>query len=147
MKYAMLEETERADHLHTGACLCGEVRFALREVPSAVMCHCSQCRKAQGAAFACNFPINIESFRLISGLGFLKDYRSSANKVRVFCRNCGSPLWSVREGSNDIRIRSGLLDNKLLVSPHAHIFAQDCPKWSPIKDSLPVYERFEPGRK
>lgn len=38
---------------HTGACLCGAVRFkthgALREV---VACHCSQCRKQTGLYYA-----------------------------------------------------------------------------------------------
>ncbi len=45
---------------HTGACLCGSVRFkthgALREV---VACHCSQCRKQTGFYYAAtNVPLD-----------------------------------------------------------------------------------------
>lgn len=38
---------------HTGACLCGSVRFRTRgELREVVACHCSQCRKQTGLYYA-----------------------------------------------------------------------------------------------
>lgn len=43
----------------TGGCLCGAVRYQLSEkLGPIVYCHCFQCRKASGSAFASNAPIN-----------------------------------------------------------------------------------------
>ena len=129
-----------------GGCLCGEVRFALSKLSDAVLCHCPQCRKAQGADFACNFPVASEDFQFIKGENKTQRYRSSENKVRVFCSSCASPIYSRRDNDATLRVRSGTLDATDGLNVVAHIFAQDLPAWSPIADELPQYARFEPTR-
>ena len=146
MKNQALDSNEESHFPFQGGCLCGRVRFALKRVGPAVICHCEQCRKAQGVAFACNFPISLDAFRLTRGEEALASYGSSATKSRIFCSNCGSPLWSMRDGSSEIRIRTGCLDDTSAITPSAHIFARSCPNWAHIDDSLPRYEKFEPGR-
>lgn len=37
------------DTTHTGGCLCGGVRYAIRgELRGVIACHCSQCRRTSG---------------------------------------------------------------------------------------------------
>ena len=41
------------DRMHQGSCLCGRIRFEVAgELAGIQLCHCSQCRRANGAAFA-----------------------------------------------------------------------------------------------
>ncbi|MGR8949069.1 MAG: GFA family protein [Gammaproteobacteria bacterium] len=133
-------------HKLSGGCLCGAVRYAITRPSTAVMCHCKQCRKAQGAGFACNMPVPRAAVVIDDSSGALKSYRSSDTKVRAFCGLCGSPIYSARDNNDDLRIRVGTLDNSADIEVRAHIFAPEAASWSPITDSLPTYETFEPGR-
>ena len=93
-----------------GSCLCGAVRYQIDgELGPVVLCHCSMCRKAQGSAFTANAPVPARAFRIVQGEAALRAYRSSPHKVRVFCATCGSPIYSRRDGADDLRIRVGSL--------------------------------------
>lgn len=46
--------------MYEGGCLCGEIRFEIHgEIRDVVCCHCSECRKAQGNAFATNSVVRV----------------------------------------------------------------------------------------
>ena len=50
--------------MHSGSCLCGAIRYEIRgELGPIVLCHCAQCRKAQGSAFASNAAVKATDFR------------------------------------------------------------------------------------
>ncbi|GAC1607732.1 MAG: GFA family protein [Aquirhabdus sp.] len=110
--------------MYTGSCLCGGVKFSINaELAPIQICHCSQCRKAQGSAFATNTPVSTSDFELKSGADLLTEYESSPGKRRLFCRQCGSPIYSSRDSlPNVIRIRAGLLDEPLKVKPAFHFY-------------------------
>lgn len=132
--------------MHQGSCLCGAVRYryhgAIEEVS---MCHCSQCRKAQGSAFVAVAPLRRESFKLLSGAGCLREFRASPGKVRVFCGDCGSPLYSARDDlPGVIRLRLGTLDTPLAPAKRYHAFVASKADWFDIADGLPQYPQ-RPG--
>ena len=53
---------------YTGRCLCGGIAFEVRGPRAPIqVCHCQQCRKAQGAPFATNTPVEEAAFELLSG--------------------------------------------------------------------------------
>jgi len=130
--------------MYTGSCLCGGVTFEIDgELESIQVCHCIQCRKAQGTAMATNIPVAKSAFRLLSGADLLQGYESSPGKQRVFCRRCGSPIYSERvDGPGVVRIRAGILDGDLDVRPIAHFYTAYRANWWPVDDDLP---RFEEG--
>ena len=75
-----------------GGCLCGGIRYRYDgEIEEISYCHCSQCRKAQGAPFAAVSPVAADRLEFVAGKELLAEYRSSPDKVRVFCARCGSP--------------------------------------------------------
>ncbi len=79
--------------MHTGSCLCGGVQFRIEQALEPIqVCHCSQCRKAQGTPFATNTPVSTSAFHLTAGKELLKAFESSPGKQRVFCSGCGSPI-------------------------------------------------------
>lgn len=132
--------------MQQGGCLCGGVRFQIEgELAPIQICHCGQCRKAQGGAFASNIPVAEGAFQLLAGEELLQRYESSPGKQRVFCRQCGSPLFSRHELIPGVlRIRAGLLEGDLQTRPAAHFFVASKANWWTLDDELPRYaERQE----
>jgi hypothetical protein len=133
---------------HSGRCLCGNVRYEVRgPLGPLVLCHCAQCRRAQGSAFAANAEVREADFVLLTGAESIKAFESSPGKHRVFCSNCGSPLYSRRSDRPGVfRLRVGTLETRLQGPPTAHIFATSKAPWFEILDNAPQYEGKEPGR-
>lgn len=132
-----------------GGCLCGAVRYEIAAggLGAIVLCHCSQCRKAQGSAFAANAPVRTADFRLLAGTDALRAYASSPSKWRSFCGRCGSPIHSRRDGAPEwVRLRIGTLDTPITARPAAHIHVASKAAWWPIQDALPQHPGLEPGR-
>lgn len=128
--------------MYTGSCLCGGVQFRIeQELEPIQVCHCSQCRKAQGTPFATNTPVSASAFHLTTGRGLLKEFESSPGKVRVFCGRCGSPIYSTKNTlAGVVRIRAGLLNEPLSVKPIAHFYTASKCNWWPINDGLPQFQ-------
>ncbi|MFC7694841.1 GFA family protein [Paeniroseomonas aquatica] len=80
-----------------GGCLCGSVRFAVsKPLALAAYCLCSDCRKTTGSAFNISVPVTRENFRLLSGSpkGFTKASDQGVKLTRLFCPDCGSPVYT-----------------------------------------------------
>ncbi len=134
----------------TGGCLCGAVRYRIDgPLGPVVLCHCSQCRKAQGSAFGANAPVSADDFSLLQGAEALVHYASSPGKWRAFCGRCGSPLHSRRDDKPEwLRLRIGTLDEAPAgLRPHAHIHVASKASWDDITDDLPQNAGLEPGRR
>ncbi len=126
---------------YTGSCLCGGISFRVEsELEPIQVCHCAQCRKAQGGPFAAVIPIALASFKLITGEHLLQSYESSPGKQRVFCSCCGSPIYSRRQAlPGVVRVRAGLFNEPLPVKPAWHAYTGSKCNWWPIEDDLPQY--------
>ena len=133
---------------HSGSCLCGTIRYEISgELGPIVLCHCAQCRKAQGSAFAANAAVNAADFAIVAGEEALTAYESSPGKKRHFCRRCGSPIISTRDTvPGVVRVRIGTLDSRIDASPSAHIYVASKAAWEEIHDGLPQYAGLEPSR-
>jgi hypothetical protein len=128
-----------------GSCLCGAVSY---EVTGAfkVMgnCHCSMCRKANGAAFATWGILDSQQFRWTSGEVLIQEYESSPGRQRCFCRNCGSQLVSMHSGVVG-EIVVATLDADPGERPREHIFVGSKAPWYEISDDLPQHKEWPPG--
>jgi hypothetical protein len=124
-----------------GGCLCGGVRFRISgKLGPAGYCHCKQCQRASGSAFAANAPARTAYFQLLSGDDLVSEYESSPGKFRAFCRRCGSPLYSRRNSEPELRrIRLGTLDSDPERRPLVHVWVGSKAPWCAIGDSLPQY--------
>jgi len=132
--------------LRTGGCLCGAVRYEVTGPLEPIqLCHCGQCRKAQGSAFGANIPVAAAAFRLVQGGDALREYRASPGKRRVFCGACGSPIFSQRDDTPEmLRLRVGGLDDDRGLAVGFHIQAAFQASWQPIADDLPAYPGAAP---
>jgi len=127
-----------------GSCLCGAVKYAIRSRPKALShCHCSQCRKSHGAAFASYGSVLRGDLHLIQGAAAIKSYPSSESVLRQFCSQCGSSLfWSRSQGkySGWISIALGTLDTPFTSEKQKHIEVTSKAPWYEIQDHWPQSE-------
>lgn len=127
----------------SGGCLCGAVTFRAEGEPMDVAsCHCINCRKMSGAAFATFVVFPPDKFKWLSGE--LQTYAATPDLVRAFCGDCGSPVasWRKSEGDKWIIAWAGALDQADKLKPRHHIFAKDELPWLHLNDGLPRYELF-----
>jgi hypothetical protein len=132
---------------HDGACLCGAVRFRI-EGPLAPIqiCHCGECRRAQGSAFAANIPVSSDRFELSSGEDALRAYESSPGKERVFCGVCGSPIFSrLKARPETLRIRAGAIREPIDARVGFHFHTDSKAGWWVLADELPKYPGARPA--
>lgn len=129
-----------------GSCLCGGIRYEYDgEIEEISICHCSQCRKAQGSAFAAASPLAADRFRLVSGAHLLKEFRSSSDKARAFCANCGSPIYSAKDDRPEVkRLRLGTVETPFVCNDVFHIHVDSKAPWYDFNDTHP---RFAAGKR
>ena len=126
----------------TGGCLCGAVRYTLRDGfrfrPYA--CHCTDCQTRTGGAFSEHMlfakqDIDIEG-DLDSGTyeqpsGALSTIWGCAKcKVRVFAENDKRPGFA--------SLRCGTLDRSHEVVPAAHLWVSSKQAWVTLPDRIPA---------
>ena len=114
-----------------GSCLCGAVRFSIGLPPLWVAhCHCSMCRRAQGAGFVTWVGVSEAGFVLQAGSEALARYASSAKAVRSFCSRCGSPLFfQSSRWPGEIHVTLASLDSAAGLEPQAHAYWSDHVPW------------------
>ena len=132
--------------MFSGSCLCGCINYRISCFEGPFMfCHCSRCRKSSGSASASNAVVKRANFQICHGAEHLKCYKTPAGISRIFCAECGSPIYSQKDHELDIlRIRLGTLDTPLegVIKPQAHIFVASKADWDNICDDLPQFAQF-----
>lgn len=137
-----------ATDMYQGGCLCGAVRFTISGgIRNIIYCHCSECRKAQGSAFAANGIVVADKFMLVCGEAALTGYESTPGQTKYFCKHCGSPIMSKNISKPDqVRVRLGTIESDIVERPQAHIFVTSRANWEDICGDIPQYEGYEPNR-
>lgn len=130
----------------TGSCLCGAVQYQIDGLLNKIqLCHCQQCRKAQGGAFASNISVALSDFKITQGEGQLSVYESKTRegKYRLFCSGCGSPIISKLDSAPDVvRVRAGTLDEPIDSEIIFHQFVAYKASWWDIIDGLPKLDEY-----
>ena len=129
-----------------GHCECNRVSY---ETDSDILdfshCHCSQCRRLHGAAFATFASIETDKFRYLSGEEDIKKYASSDDLKRVFCRNCGSNiLVSLNDVPEILYLSMGAIDGNPTHPEAYHIYVGSKAPWHEITDGFIQYEEAPP---
>ena len=127
----------------SGKCLCGTVRYEVKdEFHYALNCHCSNCRRATGAAFKPFAGIESGKLKITSGANQLLIYGGELAHD-VHCGKCGSLLYSLVREAQFVHVTLGTLLDSPSIRPSAHIFVGSKAPWHTITDNLPQYEEFQ----
>ena len=123
------------------SCLCGSVSIEIHgEIQQPRYCHCSNCRKASGSAYAAWGVVASRHFRWASGEELVRRYDSGGGN-RTFCARCGSPLsFEPHAISEIVGVPLGPLD--AAPPPAMHLWTRSKLSWIEIRDDLAQYETF-----
>ena len=124
--------------MHRGERLCGKVKFQItQKITDIVMCHCSECRRVQGSAFATNSNVESKNFTFLSAADNLTEFKENDNKSRFFCQSCGSPIMAkLKNNPNHTRVRLGTITTKINESIKKHTFTDSKACW----DNIPQHK-------
>lgn len=123
-----------------GGCFCGAVRYRLSADPIFVnACHCRDCQKLGGSAFALNGMVEADRVAVTKG-------HVTAHEGEARCGACRTLLWAEHPmfGSAIRFVRLGTLDEAERFPPDAHFFVRSRHPWVTIPGWLPKFETL-PG--
>ena len=133
-----------------GGCACGFVRYRLTTAPIFVnCCHCRDCQRASGSAFAINAMIEADRVVLV-GDGEPEvapaPADAHANQSVARCPHCGTALWTThRLFGPPIRfVFVGTLDAAESLPPDAHFFTRSRHNWITIPEGAAAFDTL-PG--
>ncbi|HEY6992281.1 MAG TPA: GFA family protein [Xanthobacteraceae bacterium] len=119
----------------TGGCQCGRVRYEIRAKPLSVYaCHCTECQRQSGSAFALSLPVPRDAVAVVSGTP--ATWRRVLEGGRViacfFCADCGTRLFHNPERNPQASIvKPGTLDDTTWLAPVGHIWTRSAQPWVP----------------
>ena len=134
----------RTEEVHEGSCCCGRVTYRTQGPYGTFShCHCTDCRKTHGAAFATYIGVESAGFRFDKGEGEVAGHTTETGTRRNFCRHCGSTLTcTVTSEPDNVYVATGTLDTPLRLKPEYHIFIRSKVPWIEILDGLPQHQTY-----
>ena len=124
----------------TGGCLCGALRYEARPDPdTAYCCHCRDCQIGSGSAFHAGVFADLSSFRVLSGeTATYSKVADSGNRIdRIFCPNCGTPVyWTGEKFPEQVILTVSSLDKPESIVPVREIWTHRAMPWSRIREDL-----------
>lgn len=115
-----------------GGCLCGKVRYSADAEPAFVgVCHCKNCQKGIGSAFATVVALPKAALSVEGNLKTFNDRGDSGKPLyRRFCPECGASVMDEAEAMPGVvMILSGTLDDTSWVKPTMEIFLDSAQLW------------------
>lgn len=128
----------------TGQCRCRSVTTAVADAfDYAVNCHCSNCRRATGAAFKPLAGIAAGKIAVVAGAQNVMAV-GTATAGYIHCRLCGSLLYAVVKEGTVAHVPMGTLVQAPAIRPTAHVFVGSKAPWFEISDGLPQFTQGRP---
>ena len=126
--------------------MCGGVRFEITEpLLVAGYCHCTRCQRRTGTAAAISARIAPGSLRVLSGEELIRAWTPPDGSAKVYCRDCGSALWSQRPDDPELKfVRLGAFDADPGIRPSYRQFVAYAAPWEELPDD--GLERFPERR-
>lgn len=127
-----------------GKCLCGKVEYEIENSFSQFyICHCEQCRKITGSAYASNLFGDPRQFNIICGLEKIKRFDHDVRGfTKAFCIVCGSGVPYLNSEGNSIVVPAGTLDGEPKFSKKSVIFHKEKTSWSEQNEIDTYFDGF-----
>jgi hypothetical protein len=134
------------EHILTGGCLCGAVRYEAEGEPLyAGYCCCEDCRKASGSGFIPFMGFAADRIRFS---GQPRQFVSPALRgeaTRNFCPACGGLVFGGVVGESDsFTVYAGSLDDPSAFKPTMTIFTRSRAPWVALPAGLAEFDAL-PG--
>ena len=116
----------------SGGCLCGSVRYSADADPAFVgVCHCDDCQRFTGSAFATVIAVPSSALKLTGTLKTFTKRGDSGKAIhRRFCPECGSGVLDEADALSGLAmLNSGSLDDRSWVRPQSEIYCDSAQPW------------------
>jgi hypothetical protein len=129
-----------------GGCACGAVRYRLDAAPMFVhCCHCRDCQRQAGSAFAINALIETSNIALLSGAPMPISMPTDSGRPHDIhrCPTCQTAVWSDYGRRPSLRfVRVATLDDPTAVEPDVHIFTRSKLPWVRLPEGKRAFEVY-----
>ena len=130
-----------------GRCSCGEVRYRMNSAPLIVhACHCTECQRLSGGAFAINALVETDQVELLSGQPVPVPVKGTSGKLQtiVRCPSCQVAVWSHYPGAGPgiAFVRVGTLDEPARLEPDIHIYTSTKLPWLGLPGGAKAVEEY-----
>lgn len=129
----------------SGGCMCGAVRYQVSgDIVRMVNCHCDDCRKITGSAFATNLFFGTDDVEVTKGETRSFEHLSDAGnrKIKEFCGICGSQLFSSTIGRPLTSVKVGSIDDASFVKPSANLYCKRALGFSHLADDTKNFDEM-----
>ena len=134
----------------TGGCLCGSVRYRAEPpyTPKFHACHCTDCQKLTGSAFALNMLL---PERFLGVDGELETLERTGPSGRLYrshhCPRCKVRIYGINtERPGFVTLRVGTLEQTPSLTPAIHIWTRSKQDWVVIPEAAASFETEPAGR-
>jgi hypothetical protein len=133
----------------TGGCLCGAIRYEIDGEPFRIAnCHCDDCRKATGSAYATNLFFKEEQIKILQGTPKKFEHLADSHNtmIKEFCSDCGSQVFGSganRPGVKNIKV--GSIDDARFVKPQVNLYTAHALSCSYIDDEIDNFQGMPPS--
>ena len=129
----------------TGGCLCGKVRYSANVEPAFTgVCHCRDCQKFSGSAFAIIVAVPKDALSVQGSVStFSKSGDTGQSIERRFCPACGSSLIDEAAAMPGmVMISAGTLDDPSWVKPAMQIYCDSAQPWVQLGGGLHSFPKM-----
>jgi hypothetical protein len=125
-----------------GGCLCGDVRYELREDPVAVyFCHCTDCQRESASAGYLGVVVKQEALAFTQGEAALEAVKVVLSDGREKgwrgCPRCKVRLGSAIQTTPGLAsIDGGTLDDTSWLVPAGHLWTRSAQPWIALPDDV-----------
>ncbi len=128
----------------TGGCICGGVRYECSTEPIMTgNCHCRDCQKAGGGAFAPALAVPKDALRITGAVKWHETEGDSGQTVsRAFCPNCGARLFGKSKAMPFLTILAGSLDDPSWFRPAMDLYTASAQPWDYMNPDLPKFPKM-----
>lgn len=137
------------DSVAKGRCACHHVRYQVQGKPMIVHgCHCRDCQRLSGGAFAINALYETDRVTLVSGSTeeVTVPTPSGEGQKIARCLKCKTAVWSnynmggLKERIRFVRV--GTLDDPDQLPPDVHIYVSSKQPHVNLPETIPTFEAF-----
>jgi len=126
-----------------GGCACGAIEFECSAKPICFfLCHCVDCRKATGSAYAPNVWFRSEAVKFTKMPASHVEKGISGEETRhEYCSDCGTPIGMCTDLHKDIYgFRASSFNDLQGLKPIANVWISTKLPWEKLDGSLPQFD-------
>ncbi len=141
---------KKKDEKLKGGCICGKVRYHLKEQPLFTQaCHCKDCKVLNGSSYVVNSSV-LENALIVEGEVSSTEIKAGSGALckTYFCTKCGTFIYADYDlAVKRLTLRTKTLDSSEKFPPQAHIFTKDKDPWLNLSEDVICFkEMYDPKK-